>query len=59
MHSYKIQSENVERLAAEATSSDAALFPWLRTQAHTKADEGYLKNNYVYLLFYFIFNVLD
>ena len=35
-----MQSENVERIASEATNSDAALFPWLRTQALTKTDEG-------------------
>lgn len=46
-----MQSENVERIAAEATSNDAALFPWLRTQAHTKTDEGYFLSDYVLLLF--------
>ncbi|EFX76487.1 hypothetical protein DAPPUDRAFT_322360 [Daphnia pulex] len=39
LHSYKVQTENIERLAAEAISNDEASLPWLRTQAHTNRDE--------------------
>nr|CAH0101935.1 unnamed protein product [Daphnia galeata] len=39
LYSYKIQTENIERLAAEAISNDEASLPWLRTQAQTNRDE--------------------
>lgn len=39
LHSYKTETENVERQAAEATNSnETILLPWLRTQAHLKSD---------------------
>lgn len=40
LFNYKTQTENIERLAAEATSADATSLPWLRTQPHLKTEEG-------------------
>ena len=39
LYSYKTQSENVERQAAEATNREIVPLPWLRTQAHLKTNQ--------------------
>nr|CAG4650896.1 EOG090X04F1 [Simocephalus serrulatus] len=50
LHSYKVQAENVERLAAEAISNDEASLPWLRTQAHIKDEDGSVFDSIIELL---------
>lgn len=51
LHSYKVQMENVERLAAEAISNDESSLPWLRTQAQTtKEEEGSVFDSIIELL---------
>nr|CAG4641615.1 EOG090X04F1 [Eurycercus lamellatus] len=50
LYSYKVQSENVERLAAEAASNESVSLPWLRTQAHSKADESSVFDGIIELL---------
>jgi len=53
LHSYKTQTENVERQAAEATNSnETILLPWLRTQANlkTNAEEGSVFDGIIDLL---------
>nr|CAG4649251.1 EOG090X04F1 [Scapholeberis mucronata] len=50
LHSFKIQVENVERMAAEAISNEEVSLPWLRTQAHTKDEAGSVFDNIIELL---------
>jgi len=53
LHKYKIQTENVERQAAEATNSnDTIMLPWLRTQTHCKdnQEEGSVFDGIIELL---------